>query len=70
VLVTVGSLIGALAALGLARFVESLMFGLKPHDPLTMIVSVVLLLLIGLLAGYLPARRAARIDPLVALRTE
>jgi ABC-type antimicrobial peptide transport system permease subunit len=70
VLVTVGSLIGALAALGLARLVESLMFGLKPHDPLTMIVSVVLLLLIGLLAGYLPARRAARIDPLVALRTE
>jgi predicted permease len=70
VLVVVGSLIGAVAALGLARFVESLMFGLKPHDPATVIVAVALLLVIGLVAGYLPARRAARIDPLVALRSE
>jgi macrolide transport system ATP-binding/permease protein len=70
VLVALGSVIGAIVALGLARFVESLMFGLKPHDPATVIVAVVLLLLIGLLAGYVPARRAARIDPLVALRSE
>ena len=69
-LVALGSIIGAIAALGLARFVESLMFGLKPHDPATVIGSVALLLLIGLLAGYLPARRASRIDPLVALRSE
>ena len=70
VLVAVGSLIGAVVALGLARFVESLMFGLRPHDPATVIASVMLLLVIGLIAGYLPARRAARIDPLVALRSE
>jgi len=68
--VALGSIIGAIAALGLARFVESLMFGLKPHDPATVIGSVALLLLIGLVAGYLPARRASRIDPLVALRSE
>jgi ABC-type antimicrobial peptide transport system permease subunit len=70
VLVAIGSVAGAAAALGLARFVESLVFGLKPRDPLTVALAVALLLAIGLLAGYLPARRAAGIDPLAALRTE
>jgi ABC-type antimicrobial peptide transport system permease subunit len=70
VLVTLGSVGGAIAALVLARFVESLMFGLAPHDPFTIVAAVVLLLMIGLAAGYLPARRAARIDPIVALRTD
>jgi ABC-type antimicrobial peptide transport system permease subunit len=70
VLVALGSLIGAIAALGLARFVESLMFGLNPHDPLTLVASAAVLLMVGLISGYLPARRAARIDPIVALRTE
>ena len=69
-LVAFGSVVGVLAALGLATFVESLVFGLKPHDPLSVVASVCLLLVIGLLAGYLPARRAAGIDPIVALRTE
>jgi ABC-type antimicrobial peptide transport system permease subunit len=70
VLVVIGSAVGAIAALGLAKFVEGLVFGLKAHHPLTIIASVCLLLVIGLAAGYLPARRAARIDPIVALRTE
>jgi predicted permease len=69
-LVAIGSLVGAAGALGLARFVESLMFGLAPRDPLTLAAAVGVLLAVGLLTGYLPARRAARIDPVVALRSE
>jgi ABC-type antimicrobial peptide transport system permease subunit len=69
-LVAIGSVIGTIAAIGLARFIESLIFGLSPHDPLTVALSIVILLAIGLLAGYLPARRASRIDPIVALRAE
>jgi predicted permease len=70
VVLAIGSALGTAAALGLARFVESLVFGLEPHDPLTLTLAVALLAAIGLVAGYLPARRASRIDPMVALRAE
>ncbi len=46
------------------------MFGLEPRDPLTLAAAVAVLFIVALVAGYLPARRAARIDPIVALRTE
>jgi ABC-type antimicrobial peptide transport system permease subunit len=70
VLMADGAIAGAIASFGLSRFVASLLFGLTPNDPLTFIAAVIVLLAVGLLAGYLPARRAARIDPLIALRYE
>jgi predicted permease len=69
-LIAIGSVAGSVVALLLSRFVESLMFGLNPHDPLTVLASAAVLVAIGLVAGYLPARRAARIDPILALRAE
>ena len=52
------------------RWLESLLFGLKPHDPLTIGLAALALLMVATVAGYLPARRAARIDPLAALKYE
>lgn len=53
-----------------ARYLESLLFGVKPLDPLTMGLAVMTLLLVAAIAGYLPARRASRVDPVEALRYE
>jgi predicted permease len=69
-LVAIGVVIGLAGALALTRFIASLLFGLAPHDPLTISVSILLMLLVAVLAGYLPARRASRVDPMVALRYE
>jgi len=66
----IGLAIGVVASLGLARLMSSLLFGVSASDPLTFIVVVLLLALIALLATYIPARRAMRLDPIVALRYE
>ncbi|HZI61652.1 MAG TPA: ABC transporter permease [Pyrinomonadaceae bacterium] len=70
VLVAVGLAIGVPAALLSARLIATQLFGLSPTDPLTLIAAAVVLTVVALLAGYVPVRRASRVDPLTALRYE
>lgn len=67
-MVIVGCVTGILAALGLGRAARSLLFGLEGHDPVVVSTAAVLLAVIALVAGYLPAARASRIHPMEALR--
>ncbi len=69
-LLAMGLLVGLGAAWGLTRLMQSLLFGVRPTDPLTYLGVVLLLSLIALAACYFPARQAARIDPMDALRHE
>jgi hypothetical protein len=59
-----------LTALVLTKWLEALLFGVRPTDPLTFTVIAVTLALVALLACYIPARRARKIDPMIALRSE
>jgi predicted permease len=69
-LVAVGIALGLPLALAATRLVKSFLFGLTPTDPLALLGSTLLLAAVAALAGYLPARRATRVDPLIALRYE
>jgi len=69
-LAAIGMAIGAIASWGVARSLSGLLFGVTPTDPLTFAAMLAVLGSVALLAGYVPARRASRIDPLVALRVE
>jgi macrolide transport system ATP-binding/permease protein len=70
VLATLGLCAGLAVALSASRFVASFLYGLKPNDPMTLAPAAIILLSAVLIAGYVPARRASRIDPVTALRVE
>ena len=69
-LIVVGVAIGVAAAAGVTRSLRSLLFGVQPSDPITFLAVIALLFFVGLAACYIPARRATRVDPMVALRYE
>jgi ABC-type antimicrobial peptide transport system permease subunit len=70
VLVAIGLVVGLIASRLLTKTAASLLYELKPNDPLTIVLATLLLAVVALVAGYLPARRASRVDPMVALREE
>jgi putative ABC transport system permease protein len=69
-LAAVGVGVGVLAAIGTTRFLSALLFGVNPSDPATLVAVPALLLAVAAAASYLPARRAAHVDPVEALRSE
>jgi len=69
-LTIIGAAIGLVGALALGRAARSLLFQLEGHDPLTLVGSTLVLSLVALAAGYLPAWRASRVDPMRALRSD
>lgn len=70
ILVLIGVVIGVAAALSLSRFLSGMTYGVSATDPWTIVIVSLMIAAVGLLACYLPARRAAKVDPMVALRYE
>jgi ABC-type antimicrobial peptide transport system permease subunit len=69
-LTAIGIAIGVGLAIAGAKAVQSLLYGLRPSDPVTLLAAVVALAAVAFAASYFPARRAAKLDPMVALREE
>jgi ABC-type antimicrobial peptide transport system permease subunit len=69
ILTSIGILVGMAGAFAVSRLMASLLYGIGPTDPLTFIGMTLLLVLISVLAGHMPARRASRIDPMSVLRS-
>jgi putative ABC transport system permease protein len=70
VLALLGIVVGTAGALGVTRLLRTLLFGVSANDPLTFAGVALLLMLVALLACYIPARRATKVDPMIALRCE
>jgi ABC-type antimicrobial peptide transport system permease subunit len=69
-LALVGLFAGLAGAIAVTRLMQTLLFNVRPADPVTMVVVAAVIASVALLACYVPARRATRVDPLIALRTE
>jgi len=69
-LVLIGLVVGVPVVLYVSRFASTLLFELSPTDPVSLAVAGTILMLVALVAGYVPARRATKVDPLIALRDE
>ena len=69
-LAALGAAIGVVAAAALSRYIRAMLFGITPADPGTIAGAVAVMMLVALLAGWLPARKASRLDPMIALRHE
>ena len=70
VLVLCGAGVGLIAATAMNRLISSMLFGLTPSDPKALFIATAVLLAVAVLAAWLPARRASKVDPMVALRCE
>jgi ABC-type antimicrobial peptide transport system permease subunit len=69
-LVSIGIVIGLVAAFGVTRFMTSFLYEVRPTDPMTFTAVSLLLMAVALLACYMPARKAMKVDPMIALRYE
>ena len=69
-LVGIGAVVGIATALWAGRYVKAVLYGLPPHDPLTIAAAIGLIAMVSALAGCLPARRASKVDPLEARRQQ
>jgi putative ABC transport system permease protein len=69
-LALIGAVVGCVASFGVSRLLQSQLYGVHAGDPATLIAVALILLLVSLVACWLPARRATKVDPLVALRYE
>jgi ABC-type antimicrobial peptide transport system permease subunit len=68
--IAVGVIGGTFCSLVAARWIGTLLFGIRPNDPATLVQAVLMLMAVAAFASYIPARRAAKVDPMVALRYE
>jgi putative ABC transport system permease protein len=70
ILILIGTAAGLAVAIALTRFIKTLLFDMSATDPATFALIALLLVVVALIASYIPARRAAKVDPMVALRHE